>query len=454
MKSACLGCLAAALGAVAVPAYSAPQTTDLVKPPVNILLPNYNDVPVGPNAGLEAAYVARVGDPSAGWINPAGLSRGQATEVSGSSGLYQLSTVSPTGFSNSGGSFDDIPNLVGVTVPKQIGGRWTLGLVILTPNWWAQGTDTQTITNQSDSRLRFAYSPDAHYQQVVIAGAFGAAFGRWRLGGSVGLTETDISRNGVVSDRVATSTGLTSVLIESRVSGSAMQVRPTAGMQYDVSPHVLLGATFRLPALTLLKGGSYTADAIAAGSSDQGLSFFDPSADFAYHFPVELHGGAAYVSKRVEIELDVHGYTKVATYTMLSSTQPIITYADGGPGAPPVIQTQPFSGFTSQSRGIVNVSAGGHVRLTADGRWRVHYGIQTDRSPVGENEQVFTRIDLNSASLGISGTKGGFQFTLGATYRAGSSSDFQVRPLPGVGTLPPGLRVETLGLIYAIAYKF
>lgn len=454
MKLACVGCLVIASGVGAAVANAAPQTTDLVKPPVNILLPNYNDVPVGPNAGLEAAYVARVGDPSAGWINPAGLSRGQVTELSGSSGLYQLSTVSPRGFTNAGGSFDEIPNLVGVTVPKPLGGRWTLGLVILTPNSWAQGTDTQTIANQSDSRIRFAYSSDAHYQQAVLAGAFGAAFGRWRLGGSVGLTETDISRNGVVSDRLATSTGLTSVLIESRASGSAMQVRPTAGVQYDVSKHVLLGATFRFPAVTLERSGSYTADAIAAGSSDQGLSFFDPSAAFEYHFPVELHGGAAYLGKRVEIEFDVHGYTKVATYAMLSSTQPIITYADGGPGAPPVIQTQPFSGFTSQSRGIVNVSAGGQVKLTADGRWRVHYGIQTDRSPVAENEQVFTRIDLNAASLGISGTKGGFQFTLGATYREGSTSDFQVRPLPGVGTLPPGLRVETLGLIYAIAYKF
>ena len=94
------------------------------------------------------------------------------------------------------------------------------------------------------------------------------------------------------------------------------------------------------------------------------------------------------------------------------------------------------------------------MRLTADGRWRMHFGIATDRSPVGAAEQVFTRVNLYGGTLGISGTKGGLQFTLGANYREGSSSDFQVRTLPGVGALPPGLRVETLRLIYAISYKF
>jgi hypothetical protein len=454
MKSACVGCFVVGAVGLASVAFAAPQTTDLVKPPVNILLPNYNTVPVGPNAGLEGAYVARVGDPSAGWINPAGLSRGQQTELSGSSGLYELATVTPTGFPNSGGSFDSIPSLAGVTVPKRIGGRWTLGLVVLTPNWWAQGTDSQTMQDQTDSRIRFAYSSDAHYEQLVIAGAAGAAWGQWRIGGSLALTETNISRNGVVSDRIATDTGLTSVLIESRASGNAVQIRPVAGLQYDASKHILLGATVRTPAITILRGGSYTADAVAAGTSDQGLSFFDPNASFAYHFPFEIHGGIAYVAPRIEIELDVHGFTGVAQYAMLSSSQPIITYAEGPPGSPASIGTQPFSGFTSESRAVINASTGGHVSLTADGRWRVHFGIATDRSPVGAAEQVFTRVNLYGATLGISGTKGGFQFTLGANYRAGSSSDFAVRPLPGIGVIPPGLRVETLGLIYAISYKF
>jgi hypothetical protein len=44
--------------------------------PPNVVLSNYHNVPVVPFGGLEgSAYVARVGDPSAAWFNPAGLSR-------------------------------------------------------------------------------------------------------------------------------------------------------------------------------------------------------------------------------------------------------------------------------------------------------------------------------------------------------------------------------------------
>src|SRR5215471_20748444 len=85
--------VATILAAGAGVAFAAPQT-DLTTPPANILLPNYNTVPVGPSAGLESgAYVARVGDPSASWINPAGLSRGENTELSGSSGRHTFGLV-------------------------------------------------------------------------------------------------------------------------------------------------------------------------------------------------------------------------------------------------------------------------------------------------------------------------------------------------------------------------
>ena len=62
-------CLAAILGAASGSSSFAAQAPDLVTPPANVLLSNYNSVPLGPNAGLEnSAYVARVGDPSPAWI--------------------------------------------------------------------------------------------------------------------------------------------------------------------------------------------------------------------------------------------------------------------------------------------------------------------------------------------------------------------------------------------------
>jgi hypothetical protein len=417
------------LGAGSSVSLCAQQNPDLVTPPVNILLPNYNSVPVGPNAGTESgAYVARVGDPSAAWINPAGLSRGASAELSGSSGTFQLATVSPAVLPNSGGSIQNIPSLVGFTVPELFGGRGTLGVAVLTANEWVQGTDSQIIRNGPDGQERFAYSADAQYESIVAAASLGYVTGRWRLGGGLALIETNLERNAVVSDRVATDTSLVSLLIASRGSGTAIQVRPLLGMQYDVSPHVLLGAAVRTPAISLYKSGSYTAEAAAdSGAASQGVSFFDPSAPFDYRFPFEIHAGAAYVSPRGEIELDVHGFTPIGAYTLLSSTQPIVTYAVAGNGTAPV---------------------------TSAGVWRIHFGARTDLSPVSPQDQVFTRVDMYGGTLGLSGTKGALVFTVGVDYHAGSSNNVMLRHLSAADATPTTIRVSTLGLIYSLTYKF
>src|SRR6476659_7539372 len=103
-------CAPAAAGAQGLP------NVDVVTPPANVLLSNYDSVPVGPNAGLEGnAYVARVADPSAAWINPAGLARATASEISGSSGLFQIASVSPSALPDTGGSVQQLPSLVGFT---------------------------------------------------------------------------------------------------------------------------------------------------------------------------------------------------------------------------------------------------------------------------------------------------------------------------------------------------
>ena len=72
------------------------QVDQVVTPSPNLVLANYNSVPVGPFGGLEGtAYVARVGDPSAAWFNPAGLALQNAPQISGSAGVYQRTTITP-----------------------------------------------------------------------------------------------------------------------------------------------------------------------------------------------------------------------------------------------------------------------------------------------------------------------------------------------------------------------
>jgi len=80
------------------------QETPVISPPPNIIVPNYNGIPTGPLGGLEgSAHVARAGDTSAPWFNPAGLP-GAGTQLSGSVGNYQFTTVTPKRLPDTGGS--------------------------------------------------------------------------------------------------------------------------------------------------------------------------------------------------------------------------------------------------------------------------------------------------------------------------------------------------------------
>lgn len=455
-----LVCLAGVVcGCLSLPSAAQAQTQpapDLVTPPANILLPNYNNVPVGPNAGLEgSAHVARVGDPSAAWLNPAGLSRAESAEVSGSSGLFQLVTVSPSSLPDTGGSVTQLPSLVGFTGTNVGRKGITVGISVLTSSSWSQQTDSQIVVDRGTARERFAYSADSDYQQHVGVGSVGWASGRLRLGFGLAFLYTNILKNEVMSDRLAAATNLRSLLIESRVSASAFQLRPIIGAQYDVSPHIFVGGLMRTRPFTMLSTASTTSDGLAqAGPASLGTSFFDSDAQFTNRLPFEFDAGVAYAGHRGEIEVDVQAYTPVSAYTMFASDQPIVTYADAGTGTAPGVATRPFDGRISHMRGMANVAAGGRFLLTSSGVWRLHFGAGTDLSPVADDDQVFTKVNMFTWSVGVSGTKGPLQFAAGLNWRSGSADNVIVRDLQNGDRVKSGVDIRTVGLIYSLSYKF
>jgi hypothetical protein len=124
--------IVAAMSAMPLRAQSIDQVATV---PPNVVLSNYDNVPVGPFGGLEgSAYVARVGDPSAAWFNPAGLSRQTGVQISGSAGVYQWTAVSPQALPNSGGARRQLPSVVGFTAHLRAG--VTAGAAFMTTNSW------------------------------------------------------------------------------------------------------------------------------------------------------------------------------------------------------------------------------------------------------------------------------------------------------------------------------
>ncbi|HEY7289143.1 MAG TPA: hypothetical protein VH583_04840 [Vicinamibacterales bacterium] len=439
---------------LAASAASAQSADAVTTPPPNIVLNNYDSVPVGPFGGLEgSAYVARVGDPSAAWFNPAGLARQDTAQISGSAGVYERTSVAPTSFQNTGGSIQQLPNFVGFTVTPRKG--YTFGAALVTTNAWVQETDGQVVTTIPAGPERFAYSADSDFEQRVLAISVGyRGSGPWRYGGGFAFSLMNLRLVQSASDRIATATALQSLLIATRVGGSALQMRLQGGVQYDRS-HWQFGGAFRTPGATLMKSANITLDGTAdSGPSSVGASVFDADAHMEYHLPWEFQGGAAYVGDRLAVEVDLQAYTPVSAYAMVSTDQPSVVYRDTGNGGPPSVVTSPFPGLTTESNGVVNVGVGGHYLVSKNRTLRIHGGIGSNQSPVGDADTLFNKVDLLSWTLGVSGSLGKFQFSAGVNSKSGTSSDITLRNLLNGQVVHTPVDVKSIGFIYALAYQF
>src|SRR3954453_12531625 len=160
-----------AASVVLVSTRSLAQEVPITSPPPNIIVPNYNGIPIGPLGGLEgSAYIARAADTSAGWFNPAGLSQA-GTQLSGSVGNYQFTTVTPKRLPDTGGSTQHLPNLVGGTAKFK---GFTVGFSLVTTVAWGTSLDSvYTLTNADGNPERFTYSADSGLNQRVSAVAIG-----------------------------------------------------------------------------------------------------------------------------------------------------------------------------------------------------------------------------------------------------------------------------------------
>jgi hypothetical protein len=170
--------------------------------------------------------------------------------------------------------------------------------------------------------------------------------------------------------------------------------------------------------------------------------------------PWEFQAGAAWVHDRVEIEIDLQGYSSIGAYSMVSTDQPVLIYTSAGGNQPPTVQSRPFAGLTSASDGVMNFSAGGHVRPWMGRDLRVHLGVGNNSSPVASEDAVFNSVNLFTWTLGVSGSLGQFQFSAGLNHQAGTAKDVTLRNLLTGQVLESAVDVGMTGFIYSIAYQF
>jgi hypothetical protein len=207
--------------------------------------------------------------------------------------------------------------------------------------------------------------------------------------------------------------------------------------------------------MTIQRSGSVILDGVLANDPGSiGASLFDADADLEYRLPWEFQLGAAYSGARFQVEFDVHAYTSIDQYALLSSAQPVLVYEDAGGSAPPVVTTRPFAGLMSASDSVVNVAVGGHYKVFEHRDLRVHAGVSSNQSPVAPGDDVFTAIDLATWSVGASGTIGKFKFAAGLNWQTGHADEITLyNRLNGQPVTTP-VDIRVAGFIYSIAYQF
>jgi hypothetical protein len=445
----------AAIGIVMLlfaPGRAGAQTTGIVTPPPNVLLPNGNGVPPGQTANLEGgAYVARADDSSSNWYNPAGLARASTSSVSATGGAYQGTTVKMSAFPDAGGSFTHLPAVVGAVVKPRKGSEWTFGFSVIQFNSWDNAIATQLVTPQE----RFGYAAASQFSGIQGSLAAAHDSSGWRYGVALAVDFTSLEKDQTASDALQFPTGLSSLVGSSHFSGEVAHLRVTAGVQRDISKEWKLGAMVRTPGVALYSAGVATIDGVAAARAQSASVYlFAPEASFQYKVPLQAAVGLAYVRPRFEAEIAVRATASHSSYSLFSSDASVTTVADDGRGGPPVTQVRPWAGLTSYPRGFADAAIGGHAVLTENRIWKLHFGYATNRAPVTKQDQVFNAVDLHAITFGIGGEVKHFQASLGLRYEFGTSADTVIQELPGGQPVTTNFSVRNIGVIYSVAYLF
>ena len=455
MKSRATRVLGIAIAAVGFTAGLGAQ--ELLQPSgFSLTLPNYAMTPIGQTAGLEGgAFVARANDASSNWYNPAGLALAQKSSVSSSAGTYQSLSLIPEELTNndSGGSSQTVPALVGVVVKNLFKDkRWTAGFAVVRTNSFEQETDAQILDLARDPAHVLDYSSDSSYRRNEYS--FGVGYtpeSAWRFGATLAVANTSLRAVGSILNQEMLDTGLDAILATRRASGSITQLRLAAGAQYQLTPEVLLGAIVRSPGLDLFRSGEFSYDALGhrPNQGTASLAFFDQDPRFDYQLPLQASVGAALERERFQVEVDVNIATGGSPYDLFSSERTALLTIDNGSGNPPVTTEIPFQDVISENEFVVNVAAGGSYSLTQNKVWTLHFGFNTDFSPVGEADTYFSRVDLYGLTAGISGSIEGFTGAVGFNYQWGNANN-----VPLAEVLNSDITVKSWAIIYSVAYRF
>jgi long-subunit fatty acid transport protein len=429
------------------------QSSGPVFPP-SVVITNYDRVLVGEQESLEAgAFVARVGDSTAGWYNPAGLAKVDRTAIGASASGFETDVLTLQGINKAGGSFaiSQLPSYFGVVLGEEVlhSPYWRLGFSITKPVSWSQDVEGGAANGE-----RLSYS--SHVSFSTLLPTFSASFAPMpclRFGAGIGLAMTSLSEVQTLSAQVVTATTANSFLRSLDVSGSIWDLTGNIGIQWDITSNLVVGALVRLPGLKVMSSGGLTYQNVDNNGTPWSQTFFqDRMAAFDYQLPVEVNVGLGWHSRLFELEADLRYHSAISDYPLFSSQVPVQVTTTGAGGVPVVTQ-QPFPTVTYGTRQVWNWAVGGHVNI--GDAWSVHAGFFSDYSPTTSAAQnVFRAVNMYGMTVGTRIKGEHLSASIGFALSWGNSANFTFDDPAGGAPITTNLHITTLSLLYAVTYQF
>jgi long-subunit fatty acid transport protein len=450
----CRGTLSVLL-LLALPGAALAQAGTVLFPP-SIAITNYDRVLVGQEEALEAgAFVARVGDTTSGWYNPAGMATVTRTAIGASASGFETDLLSLEGVGQQRGggmSIYQLPSFFGAVLGKEVidSERWRIGFTITKPTSW-----NQEIVGGLAGDTRISLSSHVGLSTLLpMFSASYAPFASLRFGAGVGVAITSLSEIQAFSIQAATPTTANAFLRSLDGSGSIWNLTGNVGVQWDVTENVVVGAMMRLPGLKMIQSGHLTYQNVDNRSTPWNQTFFtDQDATFDYRLPLDVSAGVAWRSRSFELELDLRYHGAISEYTLFASDKPIrVTTTDPATGFP-VYTTQAFAGVSNGARTVWNYALGGRYNLNEI--WSFHGGFFSDASPTSDaGANLFRSVDMYGITAGAKVRGDHLSGSFGFGYSWGSSPPFQFGDTVTGNPITTRLTVTSLSLLYAVAYKF
>ena len=418
----------------------------------SIAITNYDRVLIGEQEALESgAFVARVGSITSGWYNPAGMLLVKDSTIGGSGSGYEADQIELAGLSKTGSttlSIAQLPSYLGGVLGQDVlhSSVWRLGFSITKPSSWSQG-----IQGGTDATERTSYSTAVSFSTVVpMISVAVAPLPCFRLGIGVGVAVTQLSEEQTLSTQSLTTTSTSAVLRTLDGGGSVWNLTGNFGAQFDITEHLTVGATLRLPGLKVASSGSLTTqDVVSTGKQ---VFFKDLDASFDYKLPTEVDFGIGWQSKWFGFEADVRYHAAVTTYNLLASQNPVETVTTAPDGTPAVINT-PFPGIQNGAKPVWNWAIGGNVSLGE--WWSLHGGFFSDYSPVSSSSQAFFRaVNTYGVTIGARARSEHFSGSLGFGFNWGSSANFTLTDPATQVSVSTKLIIRNVQILYALTYEF